>query len=91
MVRSDWTHGRSSHAPRQFQQEAKDLAGSLEVQGNFKLPKSTLNMALLSIFLVPGKAFLTVTRKQQVRLISSHLTRCLEVLTLLTPMSSLKK
>lgn len=81
----------SSHAPRQFQQEAKDLAGILEVQGNFKLPKSTLNMALLSIFLTPGKVFLSVTRKQQERLISSHLTRCLEALTLFTPMSSLKK
>lgn len=90
MLRPDWTHGMSSHAPRQLQQEAKDLARSLEVQGDFKLPMFTLNMALLSIFLPPGKAFLSVTRKQQVRLISS-LTCCLEALTLLTPMSPLEK
>lgn len=81
----------SSHVPRQFPQKAKDLAGSLEVQGDFKLLKSTLNMALLSILLLPGKVFLSVTRKQQGRLISSCLAWYLEALTLLTPASSLKK
>lgn len=66
------------------------MAQSLEVQGDFKLPMFTLNMALLSVFLLPGKAFLSVTRKQPVRLVSSF-TCCLEALTLLTPMSPLEK
>lgn len=90
MLQPDWLYGVSSQAPRKSQQAAKDLAGSLEAEGDCKLAKSAPEMALLSI-LPPGKAFLRVTTKQQVRLILSRPAWCWEALPLLAPMSSLKK